>query len=508
MFSFVEEFEGLDFRGALKVLADRAGVTLDDKRRSDDTEREGLFGALETAAVFFEKELKKSDDAKTYLKSRGLIGETAYRFRIGYAPSDWRMLYNELVAKGYKPAVAQQAGLLIASEKGYYDRFRDRVMFPIGDSSGRIIGFSGRILHQNEDRAQAKYVNTPDTPLFDKSHVLYGFDKAKTSIRKEGICVVVEGQMDLVMSHQAGVSNVVAASGTAFSEHHAKLIKRLAETVIFAFDADDAGTSASLRAIHLALAEGLEVKMVTLPPDEDPADVVKRDPAAWKQAVAGACHVVDFFLTALGRKGYDERKFRLEASGTILPFIANVPNSVERAHFVSQLAKALSVSEEPLWEELKKVIARQERAPATRQDTFEETVSHIADRSSKILDRIAGTLLWQERLKDAAINTRDIRSQLMLIAENRANALLSAPESDRAKELIFEAEVYYQGSEHVAQDMRELLVELEQEILKQEFTEAMDALRKAEIEGNETHIALLLKKCQEISKKLGGITKT
>lgn len=507
MFTFVEEFEGLDFRGSLKVLADKAGVSLDDAPRGDDTERENLFRVLEAATAFFESQLKKTDDAKNYLKSRGLLGETAYRFRVGYAPNEWRSLHDELIRKGFKPALAEKAGLLISGEKGYYDRFRDRVMFPIGDSSGRIIGFSGRVLHQNEENPQAKYVNTPDTPLYDKSRVLYGFDKAKTHIRKEGTCVVVEGQMDLVMSHQGGVQNVVASSGTAFSEEHIKLIKRLAETVVFAFDPDEAGTSAAMRGVNMALADGLEVKMVTLPEGEDPADVVKRDPQSWKRAVKESVHVVDFFLTALGRKGYDERKFRLAASETILPFIARITNSVERAHFLGKLAQALHVSEDPLWDELKKVASRDNGAKDGGSDQSERIIQDPSNRRKRIIDRIVGTILWQERMSTPSLNVGDIRTQILLIAKDPAERMLAAPDSDLAKELIFEAEVYYEGAENIEDDMKDLLVSLETEILKEDFVLAMEALRKAEEKGDERGISDLLKKCQEISKKLGSITK-
>ncbi|MEI8249383.1 MAG: CHC2 zinc finger domain-containing protein [Candidatus Taylorbacteria bacterium] len=245
IFSFVEQFEWLDFRGALKILAERAGVKLVFDQKADG-ERDRLFEVMELATTYFEEQLSKNKEASDYVTSRGITPQTQKEFRIGWAPEGWGNLHTFLKSKGYSDALLERAGLIkkredsrsnnasalsaeensvstaqheetLLSSRGqgmkgvvrsdYYDRFRGRVMFPISDSSGRIVAFSGRIL--KDDGKSAKYLNSPDTPLFDKSQILYGLDKAKSEIRRLGYTILVEGQMDLVMSHQAGIKTVL-----------------------------------------------------------------------------------------------------------------------------------------------------------------------------------------------------------------------------------------------------------------------------------------------------------
>jgi len=210
------------------------------------------------------------------LKKEVLKGETAKRFNVGYAPSGWSNLYEMLKKKGYPDVIMDKAGLIIKGEKGYYDRFRSRVMFPITDVSGRVVGFSGRIFG-TENEKTAKYVNSPETELYNKSKILYGFDKAKLAIRKKGFCILVEGQMDLLMSHQAGLQNTVAVSGTALTEEHLKIINRLTDSLVIAFDSDDAGIDASRRGVDTALSIGMDVKIVALPKGLDPADLILKE---------------------------------------------------------------------------------------------------------------------------------------------------------------------------------------------------------------------------------------
>ncbi len=220
IFSFVEAFEGVDFRGALKSLAAKAGVELKGGDRTGDNKKERLYAAMEAAAEFFETELSNNSAARDYVLSRGITEKTIHSFRIGYAPSEWRTLRTHLEAKKFGINELFAAGLVKKNEKGdFYDVFRGRVMFPIADSSGRVVAFSGRTLDEKEN--PPKYFNTPETELYSKSHTLFGLDKAKSSIRKFDHAILVEGQMDLVMSHQAGFTNTVAVSGTALSENAA-----------------------------------------------------------------------------------------------------------------------------------------------------------------------------------------------------------------------------------------------------------------------------------------------
>ena len=222
IFTFVEEFEGLDFRGALKLLADRAGVSLESfnpKDEKNQSEKEKLYEAMEEATKYFENNLKNNAEVLEYLKSRGLNEKSIKDFRIGFAILDWRKLYDSLRSKNFSDSEIERAGLAKKPDdqsKAMYDRFRGRIMFPISDSSGRIIAFSGRIIV--DDGKSAKYLNSPETPIFNKSSVLFGIDKAKDAIRKNDFSILVEGQMDLILSHQAGFKNTVASSGTAMTD--------------------------------------------------------------------------------------------------------------------------------------------------------------------------------------------------------------------------------------------------------------------------------------------------
>jgi DNA primase catalytic core len=219
MFSFIEEIEGLDFPGALKVLAEKAGVELKKEDRKVTSQRERLYSVMETATRYFVSRLTPEHPAYAYLTGRGLTQETITRFRIGFAPeaASWRPLADALGERGIKDDELERVGLSKQGERGgYYDRFRSRVMFPICDASGRVIAFSGRIFGNAPDDI-AKYINSPETPLYDKSVALFGFDKAKVAIRKQNFCVIVEGQMDLVMAHQAGTENTIAVSGTVIN---------------------------------------------------------------------------------------------------------------------------------------------------------------------------------------------------------------------------------------------------------------------------------------------------
>ncbi|MFA6274514.1 MAG: DNA primase, partial [Candidatus Paceibacterota bacterium] len=274
IFTFVEEFEGLDFKGALKLLAEKAGVQLEDYKynKEAESEKEKLYRAMEEATKFFENNLIENSEVLNYLKSRGLEDKTIKDFRIGFIKNDWRELYTFLQKKGFTEIELEKAGLIKKTEKGYYDRFRGRIMFPISDSSGRIIAFSGRLFQ--DDGKSAKYLNSPETPIFNKSSVLYGLDRAKESIRKNNFSILVEGQFDLILSHQAGFRNTIATSGTALSDStiskenvvsNLGLLRRLSGNIVLAFDADKAGFNAANRASKIALSFGMDVKVASMP---------------------------------------------------------------------------------------------------------------------------------------------------------------------------------------------------------------------------------------------------
>ena len=340
IFDFVMEIEGMEFFDALKSLAARAGVELETISPEIASERSKLLSLMERAKMFYERELKGNKELIEYLKERGLKGETAKAFGIGFVsgPPDggWRNLHDFLKAEGFTELEMEKAGMVIKKPSAvsrqpsaYYDRFRNRIMFPLSNSSGQIVGFSGRIFGAEDDK-MGKYINTPQTVLYDKSRILYGFDKAKTEIRKKDFCILVEGQMDVIMSHQAGLANTVAVSGTALTTEHLKIIKRLTGNLVMAFDGDEAGFRASQRGIDLALAEGFEVKVALIPSGKDPADIVKEDPKKWEDIVKNAKHILEFYLESLS-----DRK---EIEEVFLPRVAVLPNDMEMARWVKKAA--------------------------------------------------------------------------------------------------------------------------------------------------------------------------
>ena len=237
MFSFIEEIEGVDFRGALKLLADKAGVEIEYQSQETKTRNDKIFEAIHSAVEFYEERMKEHPEAARYLASRGVGDESIKKWRLGFAPDEWRSLHTYLTGLGFNKEILLEAGLVKKVEgdaaKEPYDVFRGRIVFPLADRSGRIIAFSGRAFRKD---LEPKYLNSPDTILFNKSEILYGFDKAKESIRRKNYAVLVEGQLDLILSHEAGVENTVASSGTAFTPAHLERLKKLSSRIILAFD--------------------------------------------------------------------------------------------------------------------------------------------------------------------------------------------------------------------------------------------------------------------------------
>lgn len=528
IFSFVEEIEGVDFSGALRVLAERAGVDISaaaGHRRPD----EKLFAAVEEAAEFFSRTLSVHAPAREYLAKRGVLPQTVKSFRLGYAPNEWRALTEHLRQKGFTPEILERAGLAIKSEKAsihttpepsrsFYDRFRGRIMFPIMNASGRIVGFSGRILPGESGipgrppgvsgkEEPAKYLNSPETEIFHKSRILYGFDRAKQAIRKENRAVLVEGQFDLVLSHQGGVAATIASSGTALTREHLLLIRRLADTLILAFDADDAGLVAAKRGIDLSLAEGFDVRVASLPQGSDPADLVVQDPALWRAKVEQAEHVVPFLLKALAKKGLDVRTYRLKTSELVLPYIARIRSAIERAHFVSATARALTLPEDPIWEELKKIEAGMASEKTFTVPGIASSTSSPPSRFRAIERKVRALLLWQGSVSAPVLDVEKLRARYEAIAgENVLQELMTISDAEK-NDLMFEAEASFENAEQFSEETELLFANLEEEVLKGRFAEAMEELRVAEREGATERSLEILRRCQEISRRLKEIVK-
>lgn len=357
MFSFVMEMEGVDFRGALEILARQAGVDLSQYRGSYNAERgkqkERAHEALDLAAKFYQLHLKKKHEALEYiLKKRGFNKQTVLDFQIGYAPEGDSALSTFLIKKGFTEQQLRDAGLITRGYRGLRDMFRGRIMIPLADPQGRVIGFTARLLH--DDPEAPKYINTPQTLLYDKSRHVFGLHLAKEAIRKNDYAVVVEGNMDVVASHQAGVPQTVATAGTAMTEQHLKALGRFTHDVRLAFDQDDAGVAATERAIPLAAKAGVSLSIIDIEGAKDPDELIQKSPKEWEKAVTKHKYALDWLIEQYQKRldltsAIGKRQF----SDVILKVIRGLDDSVEQDHYVTQVAKLIDVSPESLREKMK-----------------------------------------------------------------------------------------------------------------------------------------------------------
>lgn len=310
VFAFVREFEHVTFVEAVQRLAQRAGmrVAMEGGGGPDDAarrQRERLLELHEQLTKRWLAVLQKEpagQPGRDYLAKRGLGAEAVQRFRLGFAPPAWDDTVHWGREKNFEPGLLETAGLVVRREGGgYYDRFRGRLMFPIADEQGRVIGFSGRILES--DAAVAKYVNSPETPIFTKGRVIYGLDKAKRALLDQGVAIVCEGQLDLIACHLAGIENVVAPQGTALTAHHTRVLRRYVEEVILCFDSDPAGQKATIRALDDLLSSGLAIRVVEMPAPHDPDSFLReRGPVEFRALVEKSVGFFDFHLAWLVRE--------------------------------------------------------------------------------------------------------------------------------------------------------------------------------------------------------------
>ncbi len=518
IFTFVEEFEGLDFKGALKILAERAGIQLREFNREKEGEKEKLYRIMEESTEFFEKNLAGNEEVLKYLKERGLEDKTIRDFRIGFVENDWRLLYSHLQKEGFTDMEIERAGLAKKTEKGFYDRFRGRIIFPISDSSGRIIAFSGRIFESvptpegvgrptSQENVGPKYLNSPDTPIFSKSAVLYGLDKAKDSIRKNNFSILVEGQMDLVLSHQAGFRNTVATSGTALSDSTVSkenvvsnlgLLRRLSPNIVLAFDADRAGFNASSRAGKIALSLGMDVKVISMPEGVDPADLISRGHSqmgeaksgvdAWRTTIRNSKHIIEFLLDkALSNYKEDRRKVGKEIREKILPYINAIESSIEKSHFIALVGNKSGIAESAIMNDFKKVESESKFETEETKTAIENIEKRV--RKDSIERRLLGIAFWQESVKNSIINPELIFKKLEKVKENY---------EDIKEDLIYEAEEFYSDSENLQKDVNEMLLNIEEEYLNEELGEKMIEFNNLKDKKEEVEI---LKKINEINRR-------
>ena len=386
--TFLMEAEGMSYLEAIKHLAKKYGIEIQEEAPTDEellarNERDSLFIVMKFAAQYFQDTLWKHDDGRaiglSYFKERGFSEATIREFGLGYTLEQWDGLIKEAEQKNYSVDLLEKAGLVVKREEEnkQYDRFRGRVMFPIYNVSGRILAFGGRILGNKTEktagRPSAKYINSPETPIYHKSDVLYGIFQAKQAIRQEEVCYLVEGYTDVISLHQAGVKNVVASSGTSLTHEQIRLISRYTKNVVVLFDGDAAGLKASFRGIDMILEGGLNVKAVVLPEGEDPDTLARRLSAQELQDYLQA-HQEDFisFKTNIYQKeAADDPIKRAELIREVVSTIAKVPDPIQRQVYVKTTSDRLEMDESILITELNKIHLREQRS-ASRRSSREE----------------------------------------------------------------------------------------------------------------------------------------
>ncbi|MEK6480650.1 DNA primase [Catalinimonas sp. 4WD22] len=391
--SFLMESEGMSYVEALKQLGKRYGIEVEEENLTDEeleaqSEKDSLYIVMKYASEYFQEQLWKNDEGKaiglTYFKERGFSEETIKTFDLGYSLDEWDGLLKTATKVGHKQEMLEKAGLIISKERKegtrHYDRFRGRVMFPIHNISGRVIAFGARLLKINPEVEQPKYLNSPETPIYHKSDVLYGIYQAKQQIRQDDNCYLVEGYTDVISLYQAGIKNVVASSGTSLTQEQIRLIARYTKNVTVLFDGDPAGLKASFRGIDMILEGGLNVKAVVLPEGEDPDSYVRKLGGSQFREFLGEKQQ-DFisFKTAVFQ-GETERDpiRRAEVIREIVQSISKIPDPIQRQVYIKETSVKLEMDESTLFAELNKIYLKQQRS-ASRQQFFEEKEQQVAD---------------------------------------------------------------------------------------------------------------------------------
>lgn len=465
VFAFVMEIEGIDFREALVSLSERAGVELpryDGSQAASNERKSRSLEILELTTKFYEKQLWESDRGKKmleYLHGRGLTDETLKTFRIGYAPDGWRFVLDFLLKRGFAVAELEQAGLVIRKNKeqssangSHYDRFRDRIMFPIGDVLGRVIGYSARVA-PGGDESQAKYVNTSETDVYHKSKVLYGLHLAKKPMKDTGHAIIVEGNVDVMALHQAGLAETVAVSGTALTMEQLTLIKRYVNKVSLFFDMDNAGQKAAWKSAALAQQMGLLVEIIALSSGKDAADMGKDDPTLLKATVAKGVPAMEYFLEKLiSLTPTNTPEGKRQVVEEYVELLASVSNDLERAHWTKTLAERIGSDSKIVSSSVEKLLQSLHRGTnfVSSASTKPFLPKSFQSRGEMLRESIIGLMLVGNSLRERVLQETDtgIREFLALhplffFLQNEADDTVGTIEDEalqkEASRLLFQA---------------------------------------------------------------------
>ncbi len=521
IFTFVQKTEGVEFPEALKILADCAGVKLQKYNAEANTRKSRLMDLLQDTAVYWRELLREPEGkiALQYVNKRGIDAATAEAFKIGYAPDSWDKTMQYLLKKEYTESEIFDSGLTVKKDKstGYYDRFRDRVIFPIQNIHGRVVGFTARALN---DESGAKYINTPESPLYHKGSILYGLDKAKQFIREQDYAIIVEGNMDVIACHGAGFKNVAACSGTALTEEQIKLIKRFSDNVMLSFDQDEAGQNAALRSIDLLLKNEINVKIISLLSGKDPDECLKNSLDDWRESLKKAKPVMQYyfdrFLTDEAMADIHKKKKAVESA---LAQLAKLQNMIEQDHWLKKLAARVEVDEAILRESFVKNHGGKLNQRSNKQENktaATEALTGENDKTEKTIKAILAIILTKPELISYAVDylpaelvpegaLRDFYKSVILYYNDNREITRSELEEkiEQANEVI---EKSYLNSlfvfvdkfycDFTSEEIKKTLVDLIR-VYKKEYTtrkisEQMKKMKQAEAAGESEKIKQIL----------------
>lgn len=490
IFGFVMRYEKLEFKEVLKLLAQKAGVVLETFKANPQAhaEKEMAIRINIFAAKYYHNVLlsEAGAEARQYLAKRNLTPATIQQWQIGYSPNDFGALKQALLAKNVSLEAMVKAGVAGKNDRSQiYDRFRDRITFPIQNFSGDVVGFSARQLHDNAQ--SGKYINSPETTIYHKSEILFGLFQAKNAIRDRDTVVIVEGQMDCIQASQAGFPNTVATSGTALTSEQLKLLGRLTKNLYFSFDADSAGQTAAYRAAELALPLGFVIKRIVISGGKDPDELIAKDPKAWQAALDTAPLFIDDYIErALHTGDYDSLEQKQFVSIRLMPLIARIPDPVQRDHYEKKVSQAFNISASAL-KNVKVQFEKPQSAVEVRS-TPEVTVSDNRLQTEKML--FGGMLEFPEilALVIAEGQMADFQSPMLQEIMQTIFQAKSLPEGAAdltiAKEAAFmlESQVDTQGvpKSSLPRELTRLFYNLQLSRTKAEMLALADHLRRAE----------------------------
>jgi DNA primase len=526
IFTFVQEMEGLEFREALEKLAEKAGVEIPKFQsipKKEKNLKKNILEILGFSARYFKDQISADPQGKKireYLLKRRITPEQINNFQIGYAPEGWTKLLDRLLEKGYSLFDISRAGILVHKEgepdnlrASYYDRFRDRIMFPVFDLSGNIIGFSARVCPGGDEKT-AKYINTPQGLVYDKSQALFGIYQAKTEIKKKDFVVIVEGNLDVIASFSSQVNNIVAVSGTALTDQQISVLKRYTNNFKFCFDMDQAGQQATKKSIQSCLMREADVEIILLPKGfKDVNDLVIKDPLLWEKAVKEAVPVMEYFFTNIFSKYHKEDpKGKKMIAYELLNIISRISDPIEKNYWLKKLSDKLGVEEEILTQVLERVKLKEKTLDNKNDAETEERVAvSIKPRIIVLQEKIIGLFnLFSKELNEEIMNF-----PLQLFDrpyDEIFQALLSGSKKDFLSEINqceISVKYSYDGKEGFMENKIEpfceyqvLRKELEKEKAKVLLKKIASDIKIAEEEKDEEALRILMKEFSKISREV------